>query len=607
MDYIKILTPIGMLGYGYSDALLYKGLSMGAKAIIVDSGSTDSGPQKLALGETTCPREAYVRDLSTILDACYHHRVKVLIGSAGGDGSNDHVDLFVDIIDEYSKKKDYKLNVIKIYAEIDKSIVRAAMEQGKVSPCGGAVPPLQESDVDETVRIVAQMGMEPFLAAMNDYPDYDIIIAGRAYDPSPYAAFCYSNGFTNIGNIYHMGKVMECGAMCCTPKSKEALATVWQDKFEITPMDPASRCTVDSLASHTLYEKSRPDLLAGPGGVLEVTKATYAETGSVSCTGTGAIFHPSTTYTIKLEGAKQSGYRTVVFGSIRDPILISQLDSFLELVKKYVLSKKEHQGCDLAFHVYGKDPTNNMQDLKKALAQEVSLLVEAKAPTQQLATTVASTARIGLVHGPYPNQKATAGNFAMPLTPLEIPLGPLSEFSIYHLMEVDDPIANFPSSLTVVGTEDPVPRQEDFGYDLIQQTNGHITDHDAQTLKKARESALKRSAPDFVDLPAEEGKVFLHTLARIIRSKNAGPFEVTFDVVFKDKECLEKARVSNMLVPEILGPLYNITAESVLVCMFYEPANAFKFTIPRWSPSGGFGEIDLHASQQHVPLMYVSI
>jgi hypothetical protein len=46
--------------------LLYKGLEMGAQAIILHSGSTDSGPQKLALGETTCHRESYVRDLVPI-------------------------------------------------------------------------------------------------------------------------------------------------------------------------------------------------------------------------------------------------------------------------------------------------------------------------------------------------------------------------------------------------------------------------------------------------------------------------------------------------------------------------------------------------------------
>lgn len=53
-------------GYGYSTPLLYKGLEMGAQAIILHSGSTDSGPQKLALGETTCHRESYVRDLVPI-------------------------------------------------------------------------------------------------------------------------------------------------------------------------------------------------------------------------------------------------------------------------------------------------------------------------------------------------------------------------------------------------------------------------------------------------------------------------------------------------------------------------------------------------------------
>ena len=66
MDSMKIVTPVGMLGYGYSTPLLYKGFKMGAQAIILHSGSTDSGPQKLALGETACHRESYIRDLVPI-------------------------------------------------------------------------------------------------------------------------------------------------------------------------------------------------------------------------------------------------------------------------------------------------------------------------------------------------------------------------------------------------------------------------------------------------------------------------------------------------------------------------------------------------------------
>ena len=178
--------------------------------------------------------------------------MKVLIGSAGGDGSNAHVDDFVDIINEYSLEKKYKFKVIKIYSEIDKDIVKNALAEGKVSPCG-AVPELNEFEVTKATRIVAQMGMEPLLEAIKEHPYYDIIIAGRAYDPSPYTAYCYSNGFTDMGNIYHMGKIMECGALCSLPKSKEAIATIWKDKFEITPLDPLSRCTKESLAAHTLY------------------------------------------------------------------------------------------------------------------------------------------------------------------------------------------------------------------------------------------------------------------------------------------------------------------------------------------------------------------
>ncbi|CAO3669362.1 unnamed protein product [Umbelopsis vinacea] len=605
MDSIKIVTPVGMLGYGYSTPLLYKGLKLGAQAIILDSGSTDSGPQKLALGETTCPRESYVRDLIPILDACWHNRVKVLIGSAGGDGSNAHVDDFVDIINEYSLEKKYKFKVIKIYSEIDKDIVKNALAEGKVSPCG-AVPELNEFEVTKATRIVAQMGMEPLLEAIKEHPDYDIIIAGRAYDPSPYAAYCYSNGFTDMGNIYHMGKIMECGALCSLPKSKEAIATIWKDKFEITPLDPLSRCTKESLAAHTLYEKARPDLLAGPGGVLDVTTSTYTEINSVSCTGSGATFLPSDIYTIKLEGAKTSGYRTIVMGSIRDPILISQIDSFLDLIKQYVLSKEGNEGCSLYFHVYGKDPTNSIPALSKIVEHEIFVLVEAKALTQAQATCIASTARIGLLHGPYPHQKATAGNFAIPLTPLEIPLGPVSEFNVYHLMQVQDPVTYFPRSYVVVGAEETAERQKDFGYDLVQED---ATERDAQKLKAATATALElaNSTSSFLEVPAEEGKVYLHTLAKIIRSKNAGPFEITFDVIFNDRDSLERARASSMLVPEVLGPLYKVKPESVLVCMFYEQANAFKMTIPRWAPSGGFGEIDLHASQQHVPLMFVPI
>lgn len=101
----RIITPIGMLGYGFdesdiTDALEYSLISKIPTAIILDSGSTDSGPMKLALGTMTCPRASYERDLKKLVAIVTKYRLPVLIGSAGGDGSNNHVKELVDIIKE---------------------------------------------------------------------------------------------------------------------------------------------------------------------------------------------------------------------------------------------------------------------------------------------------------------------------------------------------------------------------------------------------------------------------------------------------------------------------------------------------------------------------
>jgi hypothetical protein len=185
------------------------------------------------------------------------------------------------------------MKIITIEAEIPKSIVQAKFDKGLVHSCGNGVPALQQADIDDATVIVAQMGLEPWVKAMEAHPDFDIIIAGRSYDPAPYAAFCLHKGFTNLGLAYHMGKIMECGAACAVPKSAEALAIIRQESFDIRPLNPAARCTPLSVAAHTLYEKSRPDLLAGPGGVLDVTRSVFEQLDDGRCACLGAYFSPS--------------------------------------------------------------------------------------------------------------------------------------------------------------------------------------------------------------------------------------------------------------------------------------------------------------------------
>jgi hypothetical protein len=80
LEQLKILTPIGMLGYSYNKETFWKAIEGGIDAIILDSGSTDSGPSKLALRKSIQTNEAYEKDLEEIVAACHHYRIPVMIG-----------------------------------------------------------------------------------------------------------------------------------------------------------------------------------------------------------------------------------------------------------------------------------------------------------------------------------------------------------------------------------------------------------------------------------------------------------------------------------------------------------------------------------------------
>ena len=448
---LRILTPVGMLGYGFSEQIFWEAIENGVDAIILDSGSTDSGPSKLALGGTTVPREGYERDLAILVEACHSHRVPILIGSAGGDGENAHVDMFVEIITKLISNNGYRsMNVLSIYAEVSKDLVRQKLDDGLISPCGKAVPQLLATDVDDSTRIVAQMGHEPYLQAMHDHPDFDIIVGGRAYDPAPYAAFCIYHGFEDLGIAYGMGKIMECGALCSTPKSREALAIVRHDSFDIVPLDPKSRCTVVSVAAHFLYEKTRPDILHGPGGALLLADARYEQLPDDRTVRIrGSHFQPEEQgrYTVKLEGARAVGYFSVFIGAIRDPILLSQLDSFISQITSAVKQKMPFD-YDIKVHVYGQSGVmGRLEPDTTSIPKEVGICVQVRAATQAQANQVVNITRIHFVHAPYQNQLATAGNFAWPFTPCDIPMGPLSEFCIYHIMPISNPLELFPIKL----------------------------------------------------------------------------------------------------------------------------------------------------------------
>lgn len=99
----------------------------------------------------------------------------------------------------------------------------------------------------------------------------------------------------------------------------------------------------------------------------------------------------------------------------------------------------------------------------------------------------------------------------------------------------------------------------------------------------------------------------LRDLAKVIRSKNAGPFEITFDVIFDDEAKYERVKRSGALEASRLAGLYGVSGQDVLVCMFFDPARAFKLTLRRNWAQGSVGERDTFGAQQHAPLLDIVI
>ncbi len=99
----------------------------------------------------------------------------------------------------------------------------------------------------------------------------------------------------------------------------------------------------------------------------------------------------------------------------------------------------------------------------------------------------------------------------------------------------------------------------------------------------------------------------LADLAQVIRSKNAGPFELTFDIIFPDVETFQMVRDSGVITRELVARLYGLPLDRVLHLVFVPSARAVKATIVRPVPSGSVGDTDVYGAQQHAPWLDVEI
>ena len=447
----RILSTTAILGYGFPLESFEEGMKRNPDLIAVDAGSTDPGPFYLGEGVSFTDRGAVKRDLEIMICAGIEKNIPVVIGTAGGSGAKPHLEWCADIIREIAKEHDLHFKMAMIHADMDKEEMKKALANGKISPLDPA-PQLTAEDIDATTNIVGQMGVEPIMKALDS--GVQVVLAGRAYDPTVFAAPAIRKGYDK-GLAIHLGKILECASICATPGSGSdcMFGYLGEDYFRVEPLSSVRKCTTLSVAAHTLYEKTNPYILPGPGGHLDLTNTTFEQDSENTVKVKGSRYVTAPQYTIKLEGAKCIGYRTVSVAGTRDPIMISKIDDIVEGVRARVADNYRDKGYkyNLNFTIYGKNGVmGDLEPVKDAHPHELGIVIEVVADTQEQANTICASARSTMLHYGYEGRRATAGNLAFPFSPSDFHAGRVYVFSMYHIIAVDDPTALFPIDIVTL-------------------------------------------------------------------------------------------------------------------------------------------------------------
>ncbi|MCI8811158.1 MAG: DUF1446 domain-containing protein [Oscillibacter sp.] len=443
---VTVYAPLGMLGYGFPESSMEAALRHGFDVIALDAGSVDPGPYYLGSGTCFTSRVMVKRDLTLIVQAGQRAGVPILIGTAGGSGASPHLDWAMEILNEVIQELKIHPKVARIDAELDKNAVLTAFREGRIENFE-TTSLLRERDITDCVHIVAQMGIQPYIEALEG--GADIIMGGRAYDAAVIAAYPIWKG-EDVGLSYHMGKIIECGTAVALPRESDGmLGVIDGNSFVVTPADPNKICKPDTVAAHTLYERSTPFTTEFPGGGLDMSASSFTgENNGRSVRVRGTRYVPPVRLTLKLEGARHAGYRCICLAGIRDPFVI---EHFAEVEEKVRAKLKRDlpryaDGTDyrIIFRRYGAGEIMKERDPEIWTPKEIGLVIEVLTSDQDTANTVCALARSGILHMGFCGRRANSGNLAFLYTPAEFPVPACYEFALYHLMVVDNLVSPFP-------------------------------------------------------------------------------------------------------------------------------------------------------------------
>ena len=439
---IRVLAASGMLGTGFPEESLHKGLAMRPHFIGVDAGSTDSGPTDLATGTCRYSEAAYRRDLKLLLSAAVENNIPLIIGSAGGAGGDKNVDWAKGLIEDLISQLNLSLKMAVIYSGQDKEWLKQKLAAGKIQLLENA-PELTDAVIDESITIVGMMGSEPIVEALRN--GAQVVLAGRATDTSIFASFPIMNG-AHEGSAWHAAKILECGAAAVEhrPSPDCMFATLQGESFIIQAPNEALRCTPTSVAAHSLYENADPYKIIEPSGILNTTDSVYEAVNDKVVKVTGSKFEKSEKFTIKLEGTRLAGYQTIVVAGIRDPLILESLDKFLESCESSIKKRIKNTYPDLSeddwkvhFRVYGRNGVMEKREPTPVIGHEIGLMIEVTAQNQKMASSIASVARHQTLHVSVPGWFGFTSNIALPYGANDLVRGPVYEFNINAVVEPD--------------------------------------------------------------------------------------------------------------------------------------------------------------------------
>ncbi len=448
MSEIRVLSATGMLGSGFREETLQRGMALRPDFIGVDSGSTDAGPYYLGSGETHFSDSAYQRDLRLILCAARAAKIPAIVGSACTAGTDVQVERLVRIARDIARGEKLKFKLAVIHSEQKRDYLKNRLREGRIKPLANA-PKLDEAVIDKSAHIVGMCGIEPFIEALES--GAEVIIAGRSSDTSIFAAMPVMQGY-NPATVWHAAKILECGAACVVLRKYPdcMFATVSNDSFTVEPPNPDYRCDPTSVASHNLYENSTPYELVEPSGVLNTFAAKYEAVSDRAVKVSGSTFKPAERYTIKLEGAELAGYQSLIIGAVRDPIILRQFDSWLDgLIKaaKDRITAVFGAGIEAKYRldvrVFGKNAAMGRLESDRSIGHELGVLFQVTADTQELATALMKSVGHIAVHYPVPEWTGLITSIAYPYSPAELDRGASYRFNMNHVVEPDSPLEMF--------------------------------------------------------------------------------------------------------------------------------------------------------------------